>query len=284
MTTLVEVWTALRRRFEAAGIETPVIDARLLLEAGAGVSRLDIITDPRRAISAEQAAAVERLAQRREAREPVSQIIGRKGFWTFELSVTADVLTPRPDTELVVDTALEMLTGERPSKVLDLGVGSGAILLAILHERPLARGVAVDASAAALRVAQTNAKALGLDTRIDWIGGSWDSECGEGFDIVVSNPPYIPSEEIAGLEPEVARFEPRLALDGGEDGLDAYRMITPALPRLLRPGGGFVLEVGKGQAPAVAALAEAAGLSGVHARRDLAGVERVVAGRAAGSG
>ncbi|MBL8531099.1 MAG: peptide chain release factor N(5)-glutamine methyltransferase, partial [Hyphomonadaceae bacterium] len=140
MTTLVEVWTALRRRFEAAGIETPVIDARLLLEAGAGVSRLDIITDPRRAISAEQAAAVERLAQRREAREPVSQIIGRKGFWTFELSVTADVLTPRPDTELVVDTALEMLTGERPSKVLDLGVGSGAILLAILHERPLARG------------------------------------------------------------------------------------------------------------------------------------------------
>ena len=284
--TLVSLWTAVRRRLEAAGVDTPVLDARLLLEAGAGVARLDIVTDPRRPVSDAQVAAVEALTRRREAREPVSHIVGRKAFWTLELAVTPDVLTPRPETELVVETALALLPAERPARVLDLGVGSGAILLAVLSERPQARGVGVDVSAAALAVAGANAEALGLAERVTLSEGGWHEGGEEPFDLVLSNPPYIASAEIAGLEPEVARYEPRLALDGGADGLDAYRAIAAALPRLLAPGGGFALEVGRGQAAAVEALLAEQGLAAGPARRDLQGVARVVWGgvRQAGAG
>lgn len=278
MTALVELWTALRRRFEAAGIESPVIDARLLLEAGAGVSRLDIITDPRRELTDAQVAAVEALAARRAAREPVSHILGRKGFWRLDLAVTPAVLTPRPETETLVEVALALAPADRPLRVLDLGVGSGAVLLAILNERPLARGVGVDLSPAALAVARANGAALALNDRIDWREGGWD--CAEGpFDLIVSNPPYIPSGEIDALAPEVSRYEPRLALDGGADGLDAYRALAPFVARALAPGAGFALEVGKGQSEAVAALARAEGLGEIAIHDDLLGIGRVVAGR-----
>ncbi|HRP09403.1 MAG TPA: peptide chain release factor N(5)-glutamine methyltransferase [Terricaulis sp.] len=278
-TTLVSLWTDVRRRLEAAGVESPVLDARMLIEAGAGVSRLDIVTDPRREMSDAQVAGVEALAQRRIAREPISHILGRKNFWTLEFGVTPDVLTPRPETELLVEAALEFLPPDQPARVLDIGVGSGAILLTVLSERPAARGVGVDVSDAALAVARANAEKLGLSSRVEWRNASWGEGLEGGFDLILSNPPYISSDEIAGLAPEVARHEPRLALDGGADGLDAYRALAPQIAALLAPGGRFALEVGRGQAPAVWALCDQAGLSPEQARADLAGIERMIVGR-----
>lgn len=279
MTTLVSLWTDVRRRLEAAGVDSPVLDARMLLEAGAGVSRLEIVTDPRRELSAAQVDAVEALVARRLAREPLSHILGRKGFWTLEFAVTPDVLTPRPDTELLVETALEFLPQDKPARVLDLGVGSGAILLSVLSERPAVSGVGVDLSEAALMVARANGAALGLNDRIEWRAGDWGEGISGPFDLVLSNPPYIASAEIETLAPEVARHEPRLALDGGADGLDAYRALLPQIRALLGQGGRFALEVGKGQASAVWALIDQAGLEPIDTRADLAGVDRVVTGR-----
>jgi release factor glutamine methyltransferase len=279
--TLVSLWTDARRRLEAAGVDSPVIDARLLLEAGAGVGRIDIITDPRRAVTPAQVAGVEALVRRREGREPIGHILGHKGFWTLDLEVSRDVLTPRPETELLVEVAMETLPKGWPARVLDLGVGSGAILLAVLSERPEATGVGVDASAAALALAQANANRTGLADRLVLQHGDWAEGVDGGFDMVLSNPPYIPTADIEGLEPEVSRYEPRLALDGGADGLDAYRAIIAALPRLLAPTGAFALEVGQGQADAVRALAEAQGLQTTVPRVDLAGIPRVVAGKRA---
>ncbi|MBX3428891.1 MAG: peptide chain release factor N(5)-glutamine methyltransferase [Hyphomonadaceae bacterium] len=277
--TLVSLWTDVRKRLEAAGIDTPVLDARLLLEAGAGVSRLEIVTDPRRAVDEAQVEAVEALTKRREAREPVSHILGRKHFWTLDLLVNANVLTPRPETEFVVEVGLlELLPAEAPYRILDLGAGSGAIIVALLKERPNATGVAVDISAKALEVVQANAERVGVADRLEILQNNWADGLDGRFDLVVSNPPYIRSGDIDGLAPEVCRFEPRIALDGGEDGFTAYRIITAALPRLLKPGGAFALEVGLGQAEGVKALAEAVGLGTFEPRRDLSGIPRVVVG------
>jgi release factor glutamine methyltransferase len=280
--TLVSLWTDVRKRLEAAGVDTPVLDARLLLEAGAGVSRLEIVTDPRRPISTAQIEAVNGLVARREAREPVSHIIGRKHFWTLDLAVNANVLTPRPETEFVVEAGLlELLPTDAPHRILDLGAGSGAIILALLTERPKATGLAIDISQAALELVCANAEAIGVSSRLSVRAGDWAKGVDERFDLVVSNPPYIPSSAIDVLAPEVSRFEPRLALDGGDDGLAAYRIIITSLPRLLRPGAAFALEVGLGQAEAVAALAQGVGLRTAEPRRDLSGVPRVVWGHAA---
>lgn len=276
--TLVSLWTDVRRRLEAAGVDTPVLDARLLLEAGAGVSRLDIVTDPRRTVSAAQVEAVDSLTKRREMREPVGHILGRKHFWTLDLAVNQHVLIPRPETEFVVEAALREIPFDARARILDLGTGSGAILLTVLKERPNTTGVGIDISPDALAVARANAIELGVADRVELREGDWDAGLDGGFDFVASNPPYIASNDIGALAPEVARFEPRLALDGGADGLDAYRAITAALPRLLKPGGVFALEVGLGQAKPVKALAEAAGLSTNEPRRDLAGIPRVVTG------
>lgn len=279
--TLVSLWTDARRRLEAAGVDSPVIDARLLLEAGAGVGRVDIVTDPRRPVSDEQAAAVEALVRRRVAREPIGHILGHKGFWTLDFAVNADVLTPRPETEHLVEVAMETLPKGWPARILDLGVGSGAILLSVLSERPESTGIGVDASEAALAVARANAERLGFGDRATLQQGNWTDGIEGPFDLILSNPPYIPSADIDGLEPEVAKWEPRLALDGGPDGMEPYRRIIADLPRLLAPTGAFAFEVGRGQADAVRALAEAQGLTTSVPRTDLAGIPRVVAGKRA---
>jgi release factor glutamine methyltransferase len=279
--TLVEAWTRARKRLEAAGIEGPVIDARLLLEAATGASRTDIVTDPHRALTPDQDEALEAYLGRRVAREPVSHILGRKGFWTVELKVTRDVLTPRPDTETLVDGVLKSLPAEQPMRLLDLGSGSGAILLALLAERPAWSGVGVDISEAALEVARENAALLKLDDRANFVHGLWaEGQPDQAFDAVVSNPPYIPTADIEALEPEVSRHEPRLALDGGVDGLDAYRVLAPQVMRVLKPGGVFALEIGHDQGRAVEALLRGAKAGFCRVVSDLGQRDRVVIGRA----
>lgn len=278
--TLVQAWTQARRRLEAAGIEGPVIDARLLLEAATGASRTDIVTDPYRPLTPVQAGTLEAFLERRIAREPVSHILGRKGFWTVELKVTRDVLTPRPDTETLVDGVLKSLPADQPMRILDLGVGSGAILLALLAERPLWSGVGVDISGPALEVARENAALLKLDDRAVLVHGLWaEGQPDHAFDAVVSNPPYIPTADIDDLEPEVSVHEPRLALDGGADGLDAYRVLAPQVMRVLKPGGVFALEIGRDQGHAVEALMNQAKAGFCRVISDLGKLDRVVIGR-----
>jgi release factor glutamine methyltransferase len=278
-TTLVKAWNGARDRLKAAGVDSPVIDARLLLEAAAGASRADILAEPQRPLTRGQADALDALIERRARREPISHILGRKGFWSIMLQVTPDVLTPRPETELLVDEALRRFAAPDRFNVLDLGVGSGAILLAILAERPAAKGLGIDVSEDALAVARENAANLGLAGRTALLRGDWTSGLdGDGFDLVVANPPYVRSGDIETLDPEVRDYEPRLALDGGEDGLDAYRALAPEILRVLKAGGLFLVEIGHDQADAVKSLFAAAGAVDIRLTQDLAGHDRIVAG------
>jgi release factor glutamine methyltransferase len=277
--TLLLAWTGARDRLKAAQIDSPVIDARLLVEAACDARRVDLITTPYRPVTDEQAARLDAYVARRERREPVSRILGAKGFWKIMLKVTPDVLSPRADTEAVLDVVLPVFEEHRAFRVLDLGVGSGAILLAILAERPLAKGLGVDVSEEALAVARDNAASLGLENRTallrsDWTAGLEDDE----FDLVVSNPPYIPTQVIETLDPEVRDHDPHLALDGGADGLDAYRLLAPEILRVLRPGGLFAVEIGFDQSVEVEALFRAAGAENVKTTKDLGVRDRVVSG------
>jgi release factor glutamine methyltransferase len=277
--TLLQAWQTAKARLEQAGLAGPVIDARLLVEAAAEATRADIVGDPYRALSPEQEVTLEGYLARREHREPVSHILGRKGFWKIMLQVTPDVLTPRPDTETVVEYVLRDFPEHAAWSILDLGVGSGAILLSILAERPAARGLGVDVSEEALAVARDNAANLGLAGRMALLRGDWTEGLGEAtFDLVVSNPPYIASAVLETLEPEVRDHEPRLALEGGADGLDHYRRLAPEILRVLKPGGRFAVEIGYDQKDAVEALFQAAGGVGVQTIRDLGDRDRVVAG------
>lgn len=275
--TLLTAWKGAQARLKAGAIDSPSIDARLLLEAATGATRLDILTDPYRALGADQVGAFEAMIERRLKREPVSRILGRKGFWKIMLNVTRDVLSPRPDTETVLDVVMQAFAPHQVVEMADLGTGSGAILLAVLAERGLARGVGTDISEEALAVARENAANLDLGGRAAFLRTEWAAGLADAsFDLVASNPPYIPTGDIAGLDPEVRDHDPRLALDGGRDGLDAYRVLAPEIRRILRPGGIFVVEIGWDQGAAVKALFEQAGFDGVIVGRDLADRDRVV--------
>ncbi len=220
------------------------------------------------------------MLSRREGREPVSHILGVKGFWKVMLRVTPDVLTPRPESESLLDVLLPQIPEHGRVRMLDLGVGSGAILLALLAERPDAVGLGVDVSETALAVARENAANLGLADRAALMRGDWTTGLDDGsFDVVVSNPPYVRSADIAGLDPEVRDHEPHLALDGGADGLDAYRTLAPQIMRVLAPGGRFAVEIGADQASEVRALFAAADAQNLATHKDLANRDRVVAGR-----
>lgn len=279
MTTLVKTWKAAQERLKAASIDSPAIDARLLLEAAADVSRLDILTDPYRELTAEQVATFDGWIDRRLNREPVARILGRKAFWKILLDLTPDVLVPRADTETVVETALSAFPEGMAFQMIDMGVGSGAILLSILAERPAAKGLGTDVSEEAIAVARDNAANLGLGDRTAFLRTAWgDGVANAGFDLVVSNPPYIRSEEIETLDPEVREHDPRLALDGGPDGLDAYRALVPETLRLLKPLGVFVVETGWDQAEQVKALFAEAGFENLRVVQDLGTRDRVVTG------
>jgi release factor glutamine methyltransferase len=277
--TLVKAWTAAKDRLKDAGIDQPSIDARLMLEVAANVTRTEIVTDPYRELTEEQVATLNDYLDRRAKREPVSHIIGRKGFWKILLQVNKNVLTPRPETEVIVDEVLKAYPEQMGFSMLDLGVGSGTILLAVLAERPAAKGLGIDASDDALAVARENAANLDLNNRAAFMHGDWTAGLGDAsFDLVVSNPPYIPSKVIETLEPEVRDHEPRLALDGGEDGLDAYRLLAPEILRVLKPAGMFSVEIGYDQSADVEALFREAGAQQVRTVKDLSTHDRVVTG------
>ena len=264
------------------GVEEPAREAAALLRRAGNLSARDLVAAPE-ALLGDLAPRVASFARRRAAGEPLARIEGRRAFWRHEFAITPDVLDPRSDTETLVEAALSAFAARagEPLRVLDFGVGSGAILAALLGEWPRATGLGVDASAAAATVAAANFAALGLSDRARTRVASWDDGLDGAFDVIVSNPPYIPSADIAGLARDVREHDPLLALDGGADGLDAYRTLAPALARRLAPEGRFFLEIGAGQGDEVAAILARAGVGVEMRRRDLGGIERVLGGTCA---
>ena len=253
----------------AADIDNPAREARLLLGHALNLTQTDLLRDSGTAIDPTPYNAIVR---RRAAHEPMAFITGHQGFWSLDFLVSPATLIPRPDSETIVQAALDL---PPPARVLDLGTGTGCLLLSVLHERPNAFGVGVDLSPDAAALAATNARRLGLHHRSAFLCGDWGTALAGMFDLILSNPPYIEAATIAGLMPEVAHHEPRSALDGGPDGLDAYRIVVRALPALLAPNGAAVLELGVDQAPSVAALARACGFK-ADTRADLGGIDRAM--------
>jgi release factor glutamine methyltransferase len=272
-----------RDRLASGGIDEPEADARALLLEATGLAPLDLITGAGEALDAGAAARLEGLVVRRLAGEPVGRIRGQRLFWCLPIRLSAGTLEPRHDSEVLIEEALSRFEARRGEalRLLDLGTGSGCLLLALLSEWTMARGLGIDLSDDAVRTASANAALNGLAGRSTFRTGSWttavrEAERRAGFDLVISNPPYIPAGEIAALAPEVRSHDPRLALDGGPDGLDAYRVIIPALAGLIAPGGGAVLEIGAGQEGDVSDLALEAGFSRISTRRDLGGHVRAI--------
>lgn len=270
---------AVAQAFRSAALDTPDLDARVLVGHALGLDHAALMADAERPLTAAEGASIAALVARRLAHEPVARIVGFKEFWGLRLAVTPAVLVPRPETETIVECALAQARtrGMRPRRILDLGTGTGALLLALLSEWPEAFGVATDTSMAALRVARANAEAHGLDTRTALVACDFGAALAGGFEMVVSNPPYVASQDIASLAREVREHDPALALDGGADGLDAYRAIAADARRLLAPFGTLVLELGAGQAAAVTALLQEAGLEVAEPVPDLAGIPRAIA-------
>jgi len=256
----------------AAAIENPRIEARLLLAHAMGTTTETLLRDPRAEVPQDAVTRFRAAMGRRLARVPMAQITGRAGFWTLDLEVSTETLIPRPDSETLIEAVLA--SGLRPRRILDLGTGTGCLLLAALSEFPEAEGIGVDLVPGAAALARRNAARNGLAAH--FLAGNWADSLTGRFDLILSNPPYIEASAIAALMPEVALHEPSSALDGGPDGLDAYRTILAELPRLLAPNGIAVLELGQGQAEAVLALAAAQGLSQLGLRADLGGIPRAM--------
>ena len=265
------------RSLAAAGVDGARRDARLLLQEAAGITAEALFAHPEHALTRGQTRWFDRLLARRRAREPVSRILARREFWGLDFAVAPATLDPRPDSEALIHAALDTIADRAaPCRVLDLGTGSGCLLLALLSELPAAHGVGCDMSEAALRVARANAASLGLSLRAAFTVGDWARPVGGTFDVILANPPYIPAPAIAGLAPEVRDFDPRLALDGGADGLAAYRAIARQLGPRLALQGRAIIETGDGQAAQVAAILAAHGLAVARPVLDLAGRERCI--------
>jgi release factor glutamine methyltransferase len=279
-TPRAEALARLFEAFEACGIEDPKREAGITLSAASGVTPVALIVAPEAPLGS-AASRVEEFAARRAAGEPLARILGKREFWGLELAISPEVLDPRPETETIVEASLRRLGRRREEalRVLDLGVGSGALICALLGEFAHARGVGVDISAAAADVARRNVAACGLAGRAEIRIGDWTKGLEGPFDLIVSNPPYIPRADLSRLPREVRNFDPRLALDGGIDGLDAYRRILPEARSELSGGGWLMVEIGAGQAADVLAIAERCGFVDAATEKDLAGRDRVVAAR-----
>lgn len=278
--TIAESRHLLAHAFRQGGLDTPELDARILLCHTLGLDHAALVGQNTRPLTTEDAAEIASAAQRRLAREPVARIVGCKEFWGLPLKLEAATLVPRPQTETVVEAALEAIDRGGPRsrrlQVADLGTGSGALILALLSELPAALGVATDVSAEALACARANAASLGLGERVAFVACDYGAALDAPFDLVVTNPPYVARDEIVTLDPEVRDFDPWAALDGGADGLDSYRAIAAQAPGMLAPGGVLVLELGAGQYEAVAAIMVAVGLNVAGSRSDLSGTARAL--------
>lgn len=266
-----------RSALRAANIDSADLDARLLVETVSGMDRSAILASPERELTKEQEAQLAQLTERRRAHEPMAYILGHREFRSLDFITTPGVLIPRPDTETLIEAALELAPDAKT--IFDLGTGSGCILLSLLYALPQARGVGVDRSQAALAIAGENARALGLSERASFVASDWGAGLSQTFDLIVSNPPYIPAGDIAGLDLDVRNFEPISALDGGADGLDHYRIIGSQLAKLMAPTALAVFEIGWDQSEAVKHILAAAGLTQIEIRTDLAGRDRVVSAR-----
>ena len=278
MTTIASALAAARQKLQAAGIESAALDARLLLGKAAGLDTTALIAGGGTTLSAQAVAAFDAMCERRAKHEPVARILGEKEFRGLSLALNEATLVPRPETEILVDVALDLAGRNRgrPMRICDLGTGSGAILIALVSELDRATGVGVDISRSALDMALANARRHGVADRMRFIHGDFSIPLGEKFDMVVANPPYIPRGDLAGLEADVRDYDPAQALDGGLDGLAAFRVIAARLPALLEPGGTALVEIGTGQCDSVIALFTGQGLEIREIRPDLAGIERVV--------
>jgi len=270
-------------RLKAVGIPSPRQEGRLLLADALSVSPEKLVMNPGLSLQEKEYADFEAALEKREKRMPMAQVLGRREFWSQSFKVTADTLDPRPDSETLISTVLAAFPDQdAPLRLLDLGTGTGCLLLTLLSEYPKASGLGIDLSDAACRVAAENATSLGLASRAIFAVGDWGRGLDGAYDVIVSNPPYIPEAEIETLAAEVAEFEPRLALSGGVDGLACYRDLMPDIARLLAPGGGAFLEIGQGQAGDVSAIASSYGLSVTARHSDLGGVERCLTLSSAG--
>jgi release factor glutamine methyltransferase len=274
---------ALTAQFKRASVDSADLDARILVGSVLGLDLTGLIAAAARILTDDEAERLEGFARRRIAGEPVARIIGLKEFWGLPLRLSPATLVPRPDTETVVEAALEILRAgsncDRPLRIADLGTGSGAILLALLSELPGAFGVGTDVGTEALQTARENARRTGFAGRAAFVACDYAAALAGPFDLIASNPPYIRSADIAMLDAGVRDHDPRQALDGGADGLDAYRLIAPEAARLLAPGGALVMEVGHDQSGQVQGLMAAAGLTPAGPpKADLAGIRRAVTG------
>ncbi len=271
-------WRQIRDRFREAGIDTPELDARLIAQHVLGIDSMALVRREREAMTPEGTERLEVAATRRLSGEPVSRIVGEREFWGLKFALGEATLDPRPETELLVGEAIAFGDQRKTSRILDLGTGSGAIVVAILSALPRAKAIATDLSEEALSVARGNAGRHGVAPRVEFRQGSWWHAVphGEPFDLIVSNPPYIASAEIDALQPEVRLFDPKAALDGGWDGLEAYRAIAAGAGRRLTPGGRLLLEIGSNQGDTVTRILSRAGFGRIEVQKDLAGLDRVV--------
>jgi len=278
--TIGDAITAAAARLAACGIAEPRREARLILGLALDIDPAGLLAWPERSLDEVARARFDALVARRAGHEPISRLRGTREFWSLDFELSGDTLDPRPDSETLIEAALDLLPDRSaPLRVLDFGTGTGCLLLALLSELPNATGVGVDLLPGAVETARRNAVRLALGHRARFRQGDWDREIAGPVDVILANPPYIPSQEISSLAPEVAAFEPAAALDGGADGLDAYRLLAPAAGRLLGPGGIACFELGFGQSGAVMALLAKSGLTTKAIRRDLSGIERcLVAG------
>ncbi len=264
-------------RLKSAGVETAALDARLLLQAAMDMDHATIIRDSHLVIPAAQYDVFMRNVERRAAREPMSHILGTRDFWKDSFYVSRDVLTPRPDSETLIEAMLDIVPDKNAHyTIADLGTGSGCLLISLLREYPNARGVGVDASEAALAIAKKNAENLLSSGRAEFLSSDWCSALQTRFDMIISNPPYIVENEISTLAPEVKKHEPWLALCGGKDGLRAYCQLMPQIQKHLAPHGVAVLELGQKQAQVVTNIASDHALIVSDIRCDLAGIERAI--------
>jgi len=270
----------LARRFRTHGLEAPALDARILVGHALGLDHTGLAAQANRVLTPEEARAIAGLSARRLAREPVARIRGEKEFWGLPFKLNSETLLPRPETETVVEAALAALDRDnrksRALRIVDLGTGSGALLLSLLSGLPRACGIGTDISVAALQCARDNAVALGLSARASFVACDYGAALGAPADLLVSNPPYVARADIAGLQAEVRDFDPRRALDGGPDGFDGYRTIASDARRLLAPEGILVVELGQGQLGAVTAIFAATGLEPAAPRYDLSGIPRAL--------